>query len=73
MWSGLIISPRIGAYVSKDALVSSRENPYTQWFNNEELDDFLKQEESESGSVLSDYLVTHVQFMEFSRPEYWSW
>lgn len=33
---GLIISPRIGAYVSKDALVSSRENPATQWFNNEE-------------------------------------
>ena len=70
MWSGLIISSRIGAYVSKDALVSSRENPYEKWLNNEELDDSLKWEESESGSVLSNSSVPHGQFMEFSRPEY---
>ena len=28
--------------------------------------------ESESGSVMSDYLRPHGLSMEFSRPEYWS-
>ena len=42
MGSGSIISPSHGAYVSRDALVSSRENPYSKWLNSEELDDSLK-------------------------------